>query len=217
MPKLYIGIDPGLSKTGLAAIDEQDRILLTSLILVSPTKKQKTVLDLDKKRTDLVNYKLAQIKNRLEATLTELIKDYDRDDIVVTVESFAYYAPKKDQRNMVNFIYETIAGITMTKCVLINLNLKWQEILPSQLKRTITLLAEGVPRVKVTKEEVQACIIKLLNGDKAEQELQQYAKNYQEHIADALAICKASRHTADYKKYMKLSEKKRKDWKLSDE
>ena len=217
MSKIYIGIDPGLSKTGLAAIDEQDRVLLTSLILVNPTKKQKTVLDLDKKRTDLVNYKLVQIKNRLEAILVELIKEYNPDDIVVTVESFAYYAPKQNQRNMVNYIYETIAGITMTKCVLINLNLNWQEVLPSQLKRIITLLAEGAPRVKATKEEIQACIVKLLPGDKAEQELQQYAKNYQEHIADALAICKASRHFDDYKKYMKLPAKKRKDWKLSDE
>lgn len=208
---ISIGIDPGLSKTGLAAIDEQDRILHTELILITPTKKQKNLLKLEN-RGQLVNHKLTHIKNRLETTLSDLIKANRDAEIQITMESFGYYAPKKDARKMVNYIYETIAGITMAKCVLIGLNLQWQEIMPVQLKRIMTLFAEGTPRNQVTKEEVQSCVAVLLGNNNVDKELKQYAKNYREHVADALAISKAACHLDEYKRYMKLSSKKREQW-----
>jgi len=212
MAKIYIAIDPGLSKTGLAAIDEQDRVLHTELILVSPTLKQKKILKLEK-RWQLVNYKLTQIKNRLESTITDIIKKYGtNNEIVVAVEAFGYYAPKQNARKMVNYIYETIAGITMTKCVLLNMNLVWQEVPAGQIKRTITLFANGIPEVKVSKEEIQDGIKKLYKTGVVEAELQKYAKNYREHVGDALALCQTVKRADEYHNYMKLSPKKRKEW-----
>lgn len=212
MAKIYIAIDPGLSKTGLAAIDEQDRVLHTELILVSPTLKQKKILKLEK-RWQLVNYKLTQIKNRLESTITDIIKKCGtKNEIIVAVEAFGYYAPKQNARKMVNYIYETIAGITMTKCVLLNMNLVWQEIPAGQIKRTITLFANGTPEVKVSKEEIQDGIKKLYKTGVVEAELQKYAKNYREHVGDALALCQTIKRADEYHNYMKLSPKKRKEW-----
>lgn len=214
MGKIYLSIDPGLSKTGLAAINEQDQILHTELILVAPTPKQKKILKLDK-RSQLVNYKLAQIKIRLEEAITNILKKNHAsiEDLIVTVEAFNYYAPKKGSRNMVNYIYETIAGVTMTKCVLLGMGLSWQDIQASQLKRTITLFAKGKPSTEVTKEEIQEYIGKLLGENIVKKELQQYAKNYREHIADALALCQTMKYAEEYRKYMKLSPKKRELWK----
>jgi len=212
MAKIYIAIDPGLSKTGLAAIDEQDRVLHTELILVSPTLKQKKILKLEK-RWQLVNYKLTQIKNRLESTITDIIKKCGaKNEIIVAVEAFGYYAPKQNARKMVNYIYETIAGITMTKCVLLNMGLVWQEIPAGQIKRTITLFANGTPEVKVSKEEIQDGIKKLYKTGAVEAELQKYAKNYREHVGDALALCQTIKRADEYHNYMKLSPKKRKEW-----
>jgi Holliday junction resolvasome RuvABC endonuclease subunit len=212
MAKIYIAIDPGISKTGLAAIDEQDRVLHTELILVSPTLKQKKILKLEK-RWQLVNYKLTQIKNRLESTITDIIKKCGtKNEIIVAVEAFGYYAPKQNARKMVNYIYETIAGITMTKCVLLNMNLVWQEIPAGQIKRTITLFANGTPEVKVSKEEIQDGIKKLYKTGVVEAELQKYAKNYREHVGDALALCQTIKRADEYHNYMKLSPKKRKEW-----
>jgi len=214
MAKVYIAIDPGLSKTGLAAIDEQDRILHTELILVSPTPKQKKILKLDK-RSLLVNYKLTQIKNRLEHALVQIMRDnrLAKNDLVVAVEAFGYYAPKQGGRNMVNYIYETIAGITMTKCVLLNLELEWQEIPAGQIKRTITLFATGEPKIKVSKEEVQDGIKQILGAEAIDKELNKYAKNYREHVGDALALCQTIKYASEYHQYMKLSPKKRAAWK----
>ena len=214
MAKFYIAIDPGLSKTGLAAIDEQDRILHTELVLVSPTIKQKRILKLEK-RWQLVNYKLKQIKTRLEDAISGIIKKNnitENDELIIAVEAFGYYAPKKNSRKMVNYIYETIAGVTMTKCVLLNLGLDWQDIQASQIKRTVTLLTEGKPRVKVSKEEIQSAITKLLNTKEVEKELTSYAKSHREHIADALALCKTIKHAEEYRHYIKLSPKKREAW-----
>ena len=214
MAKFYLAIDPGLSKTGLAAIDEQDRILHTELVLVSPTAKQKKILKLDK-RAEVVNYKLKQIKTRLEEVILGIIKKNnitENDELIVAVEAFGYYAPTKNSRNMVNYIYETIAGVTMTKCVLLNLGLDWEEIQASQIKRTVTLFTEGKPRVKVSKEEVQDALMKMLDAKKVEKELTSYAKNHREHIADALALCQTIKHAAEYRHYIKLSAKKRAAW-----
>lgn len=214
MSKIYIGIDPGLSKTGLAAIDEQDRILHTSLVLVSPTPKQKKMLNLDK-RWKLVNYKLQKIYECVNTTLDGIIKDngVSAEDVVVTLEAFNYRTPAAGARKMVNYIYETIAGITMTKCVLISMGIKWNEIPPSQIKRVITLFALGTAITKASKEDIQDGIRILLDRQAVNDELDKYAKSYQEHVGDAIAICKATKHFEEYQRYMKLSPKKRKEWK----
>lgn len=211
MPKYYLGIDPGLTHTGLALIDAQGQVLGIALVLVKPTAKMKAHLGF-KKKVDTTNYKLVSIFTRVQSELQTLFETHGvvASDVVTIIEGFWYRPDVGGNRKASNFVYETVAGVAATKCALIQLSLSYHDIMPVQVKRIISWLGYGTPQAELDKLAVENAIKKILGTEQVDDVLRPYAKGYHQHLADAIAIALCAKNLQAYEEYMKIPCKKRK-------
>ena len=211
MPKYYLGVDPGLTHTGLALIDEQDRLLGVALVLVKPTAKMKLSLGF-KKKVETTNYKLGIIFARVQQEINDMLtsNDVSIDDATVVIEGFWYRPESAKNRKMANYIYETISGVAAAKCALMQLKLSYNDIMPIQVKRVISWLSDGVPSIELGKEDVETKVRKIVGDAQVDKFLGEYATGYHQHLSDAIAIALCAKGMSAYEEYMKIPLKKRK-------
>lgn len=210
MAKLYLGIDPGLTNTALAYFDERGQCWGIEMIKVSITPKLKRALP---KKGDRTNYKLRVIFNRMVAFLDRILTELNvaPEDIIVVLEGFWYKPAIKGQngsRSANNYVFETVAGITATKCALSSRNIFFEEIMPVQVKRIINWIATGKTDV-IDKKGLIPCIKNILGESVLQGVLEGYATSVHEHIIDAVATILAHMKKEEYSAYIKIPIKKR--------
>jgi Holliday junction resolvasome RuvABC endonuclease subunit len=211
MPNYFLGIDPGLTHTGLALIDAQDRLLGVALVLVKPTNRVKANLGL-KKKVDTTNYKLAIVFERVRQEITDMFtkNNISKDDVVVILEGFWYRPESSKNRKMANYIYETISGVAASKCALISLQIPYDDIMPVQVKRIISWLSDGMPSPELDKEDVEEKVKNVIGKEQVDSHIGEYAGGYHQHLCDAIAIALCAKNIDAYNNYMKIPLKKRK-------
>lgn len=211
MAKIFLGIDPGLTNTALVYFDEQGQYLGLEMIRVALTPKIKKAIPQKGAR---VNYKLRTIFTRVSGCLEQLMVETGvaPEDISVSLEGF-WYKPaikgKNGFRQANNYVFETVAGITATKCALMNKNISFVEIMPVQVKRIVNWLATGKTDA-IDKKALAICIQQLMGVDVLTKILSEYAVGVHEHIIDAIAAVFAMIKKEEYSNYIKIPIKKRK-------